>query len=250
MAGAFLITRDIFQSPIWLNQTEFRLFFLIVGQANYSDKPQVYGDVQVGKGQWLRSLRNLQFDLEYKENNAIKRPGLSTIKRTIDKLVRDGRVVTKTTELGTLFTVCNYCKYQNLDTYRDGTRNSTRNSSGTAAEQQRNNNNNTNKPNKPNNSIYTADFEKWYSIWPRPEAKKDSFANFEKIRKTRGIDVVWQCTNNYLNYRESIPERERGPDYSSRNFFGQKAYYEDFIQPKLYVVRKTEQDNLINGHRF
>lgn len=95
---------------------------------------------------------------------------------------------------------------------------------------------------------YTPEFEKWYSAWPRAEAKKDSFRNFEKIRKSDGLGLIWQCTNNYLAYRKSIPERTRGPDYSSRNFFGQKSYYEDFIKPKFYVVQNN--DNLINGQRF
>ena len=59
MAGAFIISRDIFENSIWQNNTEFRLFFLILGKANFREKPKVYGDVQINKGQWLRSYRNL-----------------------------------------------------------------------------------------------------------------------------------------------------------------------------------------------
>ena len=248
MDGAFIVARDIFQNPIWQNLTEFRLFLLIVGKANHSDKPFVYGDVKVGQGQWLRSYRNLQYDLEWVDNNAAKRPGKATIQRAINRLGRDGRVVCETTTLGTLFTVCNYQKYQDLNTYRKGTRDDAGDSSGTAAGQQRDNNNNCN--NYKNKDIYTSDFENWYSAWPRPEAKRDSFKNFEKIRKSKGIEFIWQCTNNYLSYRRSIPETKRGPDYSSRNFFGQRAYYEDFIQPKLYIVKNQEGDRTLNGHLF
>lgn len=88
---------------------------------------------------------------------------------------------------------------------------------------------------KPKDNIYTPEFEKWYSEYPRPEAKADSFRNFEKMRKSKGLDFIWQCTKNYINYRKSIPEKERGPEYSSRNFFGQKGYYEDFEKEKLYA---------------
>lgn len=142
MSGAFIVSREIFENPIWLNNVEFRMFFLILGKAVFSEEGQYKGNVHIKKGQWLRSYRNLQSDLEYLENNAIKRPGLATVKRVVEKLVSDGRINVEKTELGTLFTVVNYCKYQDFDTYKKLTRNSAKNSNGTAAEQRRNNNNN------------------------------------------------------------------------------------------------------------
>lgn len=91
-SGAFLVARDIFDNPIWTNPTEFRLFFLILGKAAFTDEGLNVGNIHVGKGQWIRSYRNLQSDLEYIENNAVKRPGLATIKRTVEKLINDGRI--------------------------------------------------------------------------------------------------------------------------------------------------------------
>lgn len=155
-SGAFLVSRDIFENPIWTNPTEFRLFFLILGKATFADEGVNIGNVHVGKGQWIRSYRNLQSDLEYIENNAVKRPGLATVKRTIDKLIKDGRILAEPCELGTLFTVVNYCKYQALDTYKNKAWNTAGNSSGTAAEQQRNNNNNANKDNNAEKDIYNT----------------------------------------------------------------------------------------------
>lgn len=80
--------------------------------------------------------------------------------------------------------------------------------------------------------IYSPEFDEWYSSWPRQQAKADSFRNFEKVRKEKGLTFLSECSKNYLNYWQSIPERDRPPAYSSNNFFGQKAYYLDFVEPK------------------
>lgn len=76
--------------------------------------------------------------------------------------------------------------------------------------------------------IYTPEFEKWYSGYPRPQAKRDSFINFEKIRKSKGIEFIQRCTRNYIKQCHSLPRREKEYYFSSNNFFGQKGYYEEF----------------------
>ena len=160
MAGAFIISRDIFENPIWQNNTEFRMFLLILGKAIWKEEGRRIGSVTLKKGQWIRSYRNLQSDLEYIENNVVKKPGIATIKRTVDKLVLDGRITIKQTELGTLFTVVNYCKYQDLNTYKNDILEQQRNTGGTAAEQQRNNKNKDNKG-KKEDKIYTPDSQEY-----------------------------------------------------------------------------------------
>ena len=88
---------------------------------------------------------------------------------------------------------------------------------------------------------YTPEFEEWYSSWPRPGAKADSFKNFEKVRKAKGIDFVWQCTRNYKNYLNSFTEDKRPLAYQSNNFFGQKAYYLDYEQQKVVSINGTSK---------
>lgn len=139
MAGAFIISRDIFENAIWQNNTEFRLFFLILGKAIWKEEGVKIGDMVLQKGQWLRSYRNLQVDLEYTENNAVRRPGKATIQRAIDRLIKDERITVKPVKLGTLFTVINYCKYQDFEHYKKGTRDDAKDSNGTATGQQRDN---------------------------------------------------------------------------------------------------------------
>lgn len=150
----FKLDRKIFESDIWLQPVELRIFVYLIGQARFEEKPyKKYKSkgVIIRKGQYLRSYRKLQKDLEYIENNAIKHYSLSRIKRAVDNLEKQNRIKTKITELGTLFTVVNYCHYQGW--YEKNNEHRTqleqqRNADGTQMEQQRNN---TNKVNKDNN---------------------------------------------------------------------------------------------------
>lgn len=159
MSGVFQIDRVIFDNSIWNNVVEFRVFFYIVGNAVWKEEGVKVGNVHVKRGQYLRSYRNLREDLMYIENNKIKYYGIATIKRTIDKLVADGRLEKEETEHGTLFTVVNYSLYQGFNRFNADSLERGRNADGTAAEQQRNNKK---KDNKDNN-IYISVFEHWNS---------------------------------------------------------------------------------------
>lgn len=154
MGGAFQTSRDIFVHPIWHDIPKFRIFFYIVGNAVFSSDGVKIGGVTLQRGQFLRSYRNLQNDLEYIENRAVKKYSLSLIKRKVDQLVKEERLKIEDTELGTLFTVVNYALYQCLDNYKTKSENAERtareqheNSDGTQGEQRENNNKNVNKDN-------------------------------------------------------------------------------------------------------
>ncbi|MGG4036089.1 conserved phage C-terminal domain-containing protein [Paenibacillus cisolokensis] len=111
--GAFLTSREVFSNPIWQNIVEFRLFFLIYGNAVFSEEGvRVADDLVLQRGQWLRSTRKLQEDLKFIENRQVKTYSTATINRTIQRLVKLQRICTKQHQLGTVFTVLNYEMYQ------------------------------------------------------------------------------------------------------------------------------------------
>src|SRR5699024_6720094 len=142
--GAFHISREIFNSDIWDDIPKFRLFFYILGKADFSEEGITHAGIKLERGQYLRSLRGLQYDLANREGreNAIKKYLLTTIQRKIKSLVNEERITVKSTEYGTLFTVVNYALYQGLNNYKNSSVEQQRNSNGTATEQQRNNNKN------------------------------------------------------------------------------------------------------------
>ncbi|HHR1924811.1 TPA: hypothetical protein ACSYXU_00005, partial [Listeria monocytogenes] len=148
------MSREIFENDIWSDVIKFRLFFYIVGNAVFSENGVMKGGIQIGRGQYLRSFRNLREDLLYYDNNAEKFYSLSTIKEKIDELVREERLEITTTKLGTLFTVRNYALYQDLNNYSGTSSERLPNSHRTATEQPPNNKKNVKKDkndNKDNN---------------------------------------------------------------------------------------------------
>lgn len=148
MGGSFQTDRDIFDNPIWTDIMQFRVFFFLYGNARWKEEPVKIGEVEVGRGQILRSYRNLQKDLEYIENRQVKQYPISSLKRAIDRLVKNGRVSKLETEHGTLFTILNYEEYQGFERFETVTRNGTQNSVGTGMEQERNNKNKEKKEKK------------------------------------------------------------------------------------------------------
>lgn len=142
--GAFQTSREIFKNPIWEDVPKFRIFFYIYGNAVFSEKGATVAGMKLGRGQFLRSYRNLQEDLRYVENRSVKKYSLSVIKRKIDSLVKENRLKIEDTELGTLFTVLNYEHYQGLENYRADNLERRKNAERTEKERSWNNNNNVN----------------------------------------------------------------------------------------------------------
>lgn len=239
MSGAFQTSREIFENPIWQNVVEFRLFFLIYGKAIFREEGYKQGSVFIGKGQWLRSYRNLQSDLEYIENRSIKRYSLSRIKRAIDSLVKNERIEIKETELGTLFTVVNYAKYQGLDNYKKHNENAERtgrerreNAERTQREQQRNNNKKEKKEKKDKKDIYGGRkeiFEHYLSLNLIKHKKYTPAMDLaiKTAMKNNGYTV--EDCKTLLDRHKKAVEATKGSEYSIRarplhEFFGQKAY--------------------------
>src|SRR5690625_611325 len=143
MSTWFKLYREIFDSDLWYDVTTFRLFLLLLGKASHQDGVKVAG-VELKRGQYLRSYRKLAEDLAYKEGRGTKTYSLKTIKKCIDKLIRDERVNVQETEQGTLFTILNYNKYQGFPTDDKETGNTLDTEVETNGKRTGNNNNNAN----------------------------------------------------------------------------------------------------------
>lgn len=256
--GAFQTSREIFYNPIWQNIVEFRLFFLIYGKAMFSDEGSQQGDVRIGKGQWLRSYRNLQADLEYIENRSVKRYSLSRIKRAVDGLIKDERIKIEHTELGTLFTVLNYAKYQGLENYKRHNENAERtererreNGDGTEMERRWNNNkndkndkecikdihsrnSNDDKPKskpKKGSPYAKGTIEECKSIWeiyPKKDGRKKAFEKLPNLIAQYGVEHMIRTVERYIKAVEA--ERQNG--FNRQYKIGSTFFnggYEDYL---------------------
>jgi hypothetical protein len=152
----FKTHRQIFENGIWKNPIEFRLFTWLIGNAVY-DKDIHYSEVTVKRGQYLRSFRKLQEDLKYIENNKIITPSKGTVERAINSLERKAMITKTATELGTLFTLVNYEKYQSNPMNIEDDKNELGTGLGTHLGQQRDNT----KKDKKEKNIYIGIFDHW-----------------------------------------------------------------------------------------
>lgn len=209
MGGAFLTSREIFNHPIWKDLVAFRLFMLIYGNAVFSeDGVRVTDNLTLQRGQWLRSTRKLQEDLEYIENRQVKRYSTSTLNRTIKKLVKLQMICTKTHELGTVFTVVNYEKYQGFDRYR---RSELGTELGTVTEQSQNNNNN----------VYQGNKRKRYIDLPIDE---DEFLNIYNYHFQR------KCNKQHPKVKEEQYERIMTVFQKLYDYGIDRVAFEDAVQ--------------------
>ena len=218
--GAFQTAREIFFHPIWKNVVEFRLFFLIYGMAVFNPEGEKYGDVKVNRGQWLRSYRKIQKDLEYIENNSVKYYSLATIKRAIQSLEEQEMITTKNTKLGTLFTVVNYDKYQRLENYRQSSLKQQRNSSETPSEQQRNNNNNVNNVEQCKQNNYICDeFVRWFNEQFNKNHRPQSYRKKISARlKTYTVDELKKASLAMKNDSYMMGGNEKNKVYGTLEY--------------------------------
>lgn len=186
MKGAFQTSREIFENPIWTDIPKFRIFFYIYGNAVFAKEGTTVAGMHLKRGQFLRSYRNLREDLAYIENRSVKKYSLAVIKRKIDSLVKENRLKTEESELGTLFTVVNYEIYQGLDNYKKDNLEQRWNADGTELEQGWNNNKN---DKNVNNDLFSSssknDFSEVMNFYQQNLQKgiSDTPYNYELINQ-------------------------------------------------------------------
>lgn len=227
MSGAFILPRSILKSPIWASNVELRLFLLILGNAIFTEEGYAIGEVHLRQGQWLRSYRNIQTDLEYIDNNAVRKPGLATIRKAVDKLVSYELITVHVSELGTVFEVVDYAKYRDFNSFkkraRNTARNDARNNDGTQPERSPNNNK---QDKQDKQDIYTAQFETLWNAYPKKRNKEQGRAAFEKLMKAgEDVETILSGTRKYA--AECIAEKTE-PRFiaNASTFLNQKRYAE------------------------
>ena len=200
--GYFLLSRAIFESPIWrCSPDSGKMFVYLIGNARYSQKPKRYPGFEVKRGELLTSLKEIAEGNEWIENGCPKRWSRTKVSRILAKLVDEKYIELPSDTYGTHVRVCNYDHYQNPDNYKSD-------SDETAAEQRRNSGGHNSKKDKQGESK-----EKKTTIAPELAALFDSA-------------------------RQAYPGTKRGLDTELANFRKQHADWRDILPRLLPAINQ------------
>lgn len=234
-AGWIKLYRQLLDKPIWSCSTNEQkvIFITMLLLANHAEKQWMWKGEKFTccPGQFVTSLPSLA-----KESGC----SIQNVRTALKRFKNLEFLTEEVTGTGRLITIVNWETYQAkpFDLTDDLTDNQqTPNRPLTP-------NKNDKKGRKKEGDEYTPEFESWWKIYPHrkgDKVKHGAFKNFEKIRKSKGLDFINKCTQNYIDHINSKPEKERDSEYNyaAHNFFGQKAYYLDFIEPKTPGKAKT-----------
>jgi hypothetical protein len=123
MQGWIKLHRQLLQSSVYKYREARELFEHLLLCVHHSPEPYTLQDgTQVMQGEYIRSLRNLQQDLSYYDNQKLIKYNMNWLRKGIDILVRENVITIEKTQHGTKFHIINFGKYQNdnaLDTVSD-----------------------------------------------------------------------------------------------------------------------------------
>lgn len=197
---------ELYREPRKFSKFEAWLFILLNANSEEEEKTLYGAEVTIPIGSFATSYNQLAKAWGWDKKAVMKYINCLVFKEMITTTGTNNGT-NNGTKKGTIINVENWAFYQNGGT-KKGTKKRT--------------NNGTN-----NIDPFTSEFLSWYSAWPRQQAKLDSAKNFDKRRKEHGLEFILQCSKNYL---DSLEKEEYA--YSSNNFFGQKAYYLDYVEKK------------------
>lgn len=234
-AGWIKLYRQLLDKPIWSCSTNEQkvIFITMLLLANHAEKQWMWKGEKFTccPGQFVTSLPSLA-----KESGC----SIQNVRTALKRFKNLEFLTEEVTGTGRLITIVNWETYQAkpFDLTDDLTDNQqTPNRPLTP-------NKNDKKGRKKERDEYTPEFESWWKIYPHHKTskpKRNAFKNFEKIRKSKGLDFINKCTQNYIDHINSKPEKERNNqyNYAAHNFFGQAERYLEFIEPKTPGKAKT-----------
>jgi hypothetical protein len=113
----FTLDRKLFSSDIWFaSPWKLKIWIYLIGNANHTDG--YFMGVHIKRGQLIRSYRTIAKDCGYYVGYRLQKPSIDTVRRICEELTKEQRVVCRTVQPGTLFTICNYNSLQTFPKQR------------------------------------------------------------------------------------------------------------------------------------
>ncbi len=244
--GYFKLWRELITKPIWLNSTpeQCKILITLLAMANFNGKEWEWkgSKYKAEKGQFVTSISSIV-------KNCGSGVTSRNVRTSLDRFVKYDFLTNEVTNAGRLITILNWELYQRDEDKVTNKLTSERQTSDKRVTNEQASREEVKKDKKERNKdIYTLEFEKVYKSFPRPQAKTDTFKNWNFLLKEYTVEQLIKYAFNYINYYNSIPEQERPYAYSSNNFFGKKMYFEDFKVSKTWT--STKKQTTVNSGNF
>lgn len=191
MAGYIIVERGIFDHPLFASEKPFsklEAWMWLISNANYQIGTFRNGNTvhQIPRGSIATRYRSLAREWKWSTNRVL---------RETQTWQKQNMIETQTEQGYLLITICNYDKYQLREKKRETATERQRNANGTATETAVETAVETRTETKLihkgiNTSIYPADFEAWYSVYPRKAGKQDALRAYNKAAAIVSHDVL------------------------------------------------------------
>lgn len=99
---------------------------------------------------------------------------------------------------------------------------------------------------KTRTNMHDAEFEEFFSIYPNPVNKDQTYRNWIKCIRKDSAENILKATRNYINHVESKNTNE---DYiiKSTNFVGQEQKYKEFVNYQETKATRINQREVIDS---
>jgi len=166
----FTIDRKLFSSDIWLaSPWKLKIWIYLIGNANHTDGK--FMDVDIKRGQLLRSYNTIAEDCAYYIGYRKKKPSISTVRRICEDFAKELRITLRKKQHGTLITLLKYNDLQKMGKQRKN--------NGTDCEG--NNDEQVGETNKNNKEEINLLFEKFWSAYGKKVGKKKTLTRWNNL---------------------------------------------------------------------
>jgi hypothetical protein len=230
------ICRNVFKHWIYDDAEYLKVWLTMLGRARYLKEPK-----KIMFEGTLAEVNYGEFIFGYNAWNKNTGVSVQRLRTLIKTLTTDGMILsTVRTNRFTIFQITNYEKFNSQSSQEvqgfEGITQQASNRQATGKQQASNSEPTTNeegnkKVKKDKNNIYSADFEMFWSEYPKEghqNSKPQSFKNFNNLIKNKiDSNSLIQSAKNYAADCKTLSKVDYL--YKASNFIGQAEYYKSYL---------------------
>jgi len=233
--GYFRLWRELMTKPIWLESTpeQCKILITLLSMANFNGKEWEWKgeSYKAERGQFVTSLESIV-------KNSGNGVSIRNVRTALEKFEKYGFLTNQSTNKNRLITIVNWEVYQQSE--GEPTKQPTSNRQATD-KQPTTREEGKERKNK-NIEAYTQDFEEFYSKYPHPKNKMQTFKNWKNVLINNTKDEIMLSVINYIN--DNKDTEKQFLKYSS-NYLGQDATYLDYLKKVEEKPKANWRDSIV-----